>query len=444
MFVPILTDEPLLRAPAVNGGRGGAPWASVHVALVAPEGWTRGEVEAGLRELERVRRETDAASALLCGALPDDRDTVAAIARISGLSTREARKRRDIAAVARVMPSALAMLSLGAVSGEHVAALGPVAGKPGAETLLAGAGAIAPEELTRGVEQLRLAGEHGPDAARAQHAQRLLRFFAGPDGMIGMTGQFTPIEGTTLKTMLAALVNARWRAAHPDRAEVLGAHGGDTNAQRMADALLDVAGVPRCTPEGPPTAGPDPTTTVPPEASAESAETAVDPVDAPEGSITRVHTAKPAVIIVFDIDAWHARIAGHGPVPITTSLFDRTRNDLYFHFRNTRGEVLKFGHARRHPTTIQRLAIIARDQHCLYPGCHAPPDHCQIHHFDEVDQDHGTTDIDVLGLFCKPHHHHQHLHRRNLIVTREPDGTIAIRERATGVIVAQSTVFDRP
>ena len=46
-----------------------------------------------------------------------------------------------------------------------------------------------------------------------------------------------------MKNRLAAIVDAQWRKDHPERAKVLGGHADDTYDQRMADALLAMAGV---------------------------------------------------------------------------------------------------------------------------------------------------------------------------------------------------------
>lgn len=155
-----------------------------------------------------------------------------------------------------------------------------------------------------------------------------------------------------------------------------------------------------------------------------------------KSSGTVVKTSKPAVVIVFDVDRWKARIAGSSPIPITESLLDQARNDLYYCFENAVGEVLKFARARRDPTPIQRLVLVVRDEMCLYPGCHAPPEACDAHHINEVVKDKGRTDTDVMGLFCEAHH--RHIHLNDLVVKRNPDGSITIIERRTRAIVAST------
>ena len=550
-----------------NGeGRGAAPWADVRIGVIRPEGWSVHDLRLGIGELERLRRENEAAMALLVGAVPEGRDAAADLARSTGISNREARRRKRVADVVGKVDGALEKLANGSVSEEHIAALAPVADMPGASELLDGAESASPEEFANAVEQFRLSASCGDDMAKRQRARRALRFTSGPDGMIGLSGLLPPIEGTELKNRLAAVVDARWRAEHPERASVLGGHGGDTHEQRMADALLAMTGVANSAdlggassqgqqqrtasagkesreaqgPEGrssgrseqhtqpdqsnqpiqlnrpdqpdrrgqpeqreqtePPRSRDQPDQREQPEHSdrieqskrserteqteqvdradltdvvdflvfAQSrapAETSgpvetvptdrCDPgegtpsslrlefsaaptsMTAPAAPITVVKTAKPAVVIVFDVDRWQARLAGGRPIPITESLLDMARNDLYYCFKNTAGEVLKFARSRRDPTPVQRLALVVRDERCVYPGCHAPPEACDAHHTNEVVKDLGLTNVEVMALFCKAHH--RHIHLNDLIVIRETDGTITIKRRSTGAVVAQTT-----
>jgi hypothetical protein len=477
--------------------QGAAVWADIHVPVVEPVGWPVYHLRMGMRELERLRRENDAAMALLVGAMPESRDTVADIARNAGVSNREARRRKSVADVCGKVKGALEKLQSGDISNEHVSALAPVADMPGAASLLDDAASKSPEELTRDVEEFRLSSACGDDMAKRQRARRMLRFFTGPEGMIGINGLLPPVEGTELKNRLAAMVDAKWRADHPDRAKELGGHGGDTYDQRMADALLEIAGV-RSGPADSTTSsssstsavGSDSPNNVPseptqtpgstevkdhPEASARTtldslgnsgdagrpskavsltvglrlvglgepmvrgggSPPGVSRSNAPPGAgAITVKTGKPAVVIVFDVDKWKARIAGGGPLPITESLLDQARNDLYYCFKNVVGEVIKFGRSRRDPTPIQRLVLVVRDERCLYPGCHAPPDRCDAHHTNEVVKDNGNTDTDVMGLFCEAHH--RHIHLNDLVVKRNLDQSITIIERRTGAIVAST------
>jgi hypothetical protein len=108
-------DERISNDPTT--ARGGAVWAHVHVPVVSPVNWFIHEHHDALIELERIRRELDAATALVVGSMPDNRDSVANLSRTCGISNNEARRRRDVANVLGVLPEA----------GER---LGPAAGLP--------------------------------------------------------------------------------------------------------------------------------------------------------------------------------------------------------------------------------------------------------------------------------------------------------------------------
>ena len=383
------------------------PWAALRVPVVDPTEWTTDQVRSGLRSLERIRRETDAASALLVAALPENRDSVTDLARTIGVSAREARRRRDIATVIDSIPETQALLASGSVSTEHIVSLRPVIALPGVADLARSAIGTSPEAFGEQVQQFRLASEHGTDTAAQQHSLRRFRTYDGPEGMIGLSGLLPPEQGARLKATIAALVDARWKTEHPERARQLGGHGGDSHEQRAADALLELTGIVASNP-APHETGP-----------------------------TRVATAKPATVVVFDIDRYQAEMLDHGPVPVTESLFDETRRSLYVLYTNSTGEIVKFARTRREPSVSQRLALMVRDRHCTYPDCHAPPAACSVHHFDEWHLDNGHTDVEVMGLLCDQHH--RHVHVENLKVSREPDGSITIRDRENGAAVARAS-----
>ena len=56
-------------------------------------------------------------------------------------------------------------------------------------------------------------------------------------------------------------------------------------------------------------------------------------------------------------------------------------------------------------TETQRLALIARDGGCSFPGCDAPPAWCETHHIQDW-ADGGTTTLDNGTLICGYHHAH--------------------------------------
>ncbi|NKS43709.1 DUF222 domain-containing protein [Rhodococcus hoagii] len=74
------------------------------------------------------------------------------------------------------------------------------------------------------------------------------------------------------------------------------------------------------------------------------------------------------------------------------------------------GVPLNLGRTSRTVSKKQRRALIARDHGCAFPGCGAPPAHCEGHHITHW-ADGGPTDLDNLVLLCRYHHqllHHSH------------------------------------
>ena len=443
MFVSYCMEYPTIEEETA----GCDPWSLLAIPVVEPAGWTGSMVDAGLRSLDRLRGELEAASALLVGARPDDRDATAALSRLSGISNREARRRRAVAAVVAGVAGAADRLREGDVTVEHLASLRPVIDKPGVDALLAAAAGMSPEDFGRAVQQYRLSLEHGDDVTARQHAARSLRFSSGPDGMVRLTGLLPPLPGVTLRTMLEAIRDANYRREHPDRASVAGGHDEDSRDQRLADALLELA---RITPTR---AATPPSSETPVEGGSISlTRDASTDVDEPGGCKTGgnepdghptvpaeqppvdVTTSKPATVVVVNLERFQAELLNHGPIPITAPLFDHLKRDVYLCYVNEKGEVLKYVRGRRAPSLLQKLAVWARDLRCQYPGCDATAAMSQIHHVNEWLADQGFTDIDLLILLCWAHH--KHLHVNQLIAARENDGTVSIRIRATGELIA--------
>ncbi|SJM51816.1 HNH endonuclease [Actinomycetales bacterium JB111] len=76
--------------------------------------------------------------------------------------------------------------------------------------------------------------------------------------------------------------------------------------------------------------------------------------------------------------------------------------------------VLDVGRAQRiHPANMVR-AVIARDQHCQFPGCQSPPEYGEIHHALQWFKNTGPTDIEHGILLC--YHHHTYVHKRDITI----------------------------
>ncbi len=97
---------------------------------------------------------------------------------------------------------------------------------------------------------------------------------------------------------------------------------------------------------------------------------------------------------------------------------------------NGRSAILDVGMTTRNPPIGLAKAVIARDRHCRYVDCHAPPWMCEIHHRRPWNK-HGPTSLDNLGLLCW--YHHQQLHRQGahlLTVTKDDRWTLRVRKKA--------------
>ena len=72
------------------------------------------------------------------------------------------------------------------------------------------------------------------------------------------------------------------------------------------------------------------------------------------------------------------------------------------------GQPLWMGRNVRSATNAQWRALVARDHHCAFPGCHMKPAWCEAHHVEEYERDGGATNIENLALLCSHHHHLLH------------------------------------
>jgi hypothetical protein len=90
-------------------------------------------------------------------------------------------------------------------------------------------------------------------------------------------------------------------------------------------------------------------------------------------------------------------------------------------------EILDAGRATRTFTAAQVRAIVARDRHCIWPGCDTPAAWCEAHHVHHW-IDGGPTSVDNGVLLCGRHHDRIHLYGHAII--KKPDGhyTVDLRK----------------
>ncbi len=83
--------------------------------------------------------------------------------------------------------------------------------------------------------------------------------------------------------------------------------------------------------------------------------------------------------------------------------------------------VMATGRGTTPVSRAMRDAVITRDQHCRFPGCHAPARWTDIHH---VIPRPGPTDITNLLCLCR--RHHRLVHANGWTQTLHPDGTYVL------------------
>ena len=93
--------------------------------------------------------------------------------------------------------------------------------------------------------------------------------------------------------------------------------------------------------------------------------------------------------------------AGRPPDATLADLFAGARLQRVLHTRD--GAVLAMGRTVRLATPAQKDALIARDLHCVIPGCAVPGEHCQVHQIIPWAAG-GPTDLDNMTLLCVRHH----------------------------------------
>ncbi|HET6818787.1 MAG TPA: DUF222 domain-containing protein [Mycobacteriales bacterium] len=89
-------------------------------------------------------------------------------------------------------------------------------------------------------------------------------------------------------------------------------------------------------------------------------------------------------------------------------------------------EILDAGRTVRTFTAAQLRAIVARDRHCIWTGCDAPPGWCDGHHIRHW-ADGGSTDIDNGVLLCGRHHDRVHNGHHAIVKTPEERYAVDLR-----------------
>ena len=232
------------------------------------------------------------------------------------------------------------------------------------------------DEFARTVKrhQQEVADDDGQSLLDRQRKNRKARIFESPEsGMFVLTGEFDQITGARIATALTAKERKLWHQEDPKARR--------TPQQRMADALAELILQP---------AGDD-------------------------------KSQGTDLLVIADYDVLtqqlgNPRLADGSAIPVTELHRLALEANLLPSIFDAKAQQMRLGRRLRTASEAQRIALIARDQHCI--GCEANPLWCRAHHIIWW-RDGGTTDLDNLVLVCDDCHHKIHDHGWQ--VHRNPD-----------------------
>ncbi len=284
-------------------------------------------------------------------------------------SKREAK--RDVESAARLaeLPATSEALASGEIPPGHARLIARASGESTIdETVLVQAANTEPfDEFARTVKrhQQDQAVDDGQSLLDRQRKNRKARIFESPEsGMFVLTGEFDQITGARIATALTAKERQLWHREDPKSRR--------TPQQRMADALAELI----CEPAG-------------------------------DGK-----SAGTDLLVIADFDTIkqqldNPRLADGSPIPIVELHRLALEANLLPSIFDTKAQDMWLGRKQRTASEAQRVALIARDQHCI--GCGANPLWCRAHHIVWWSKN-GPTDVDNLVLVCDDCHHKIHDH----------------------------------
>jgi hypothetical protein len=250
-------------------------------------------------------------------------------------------------------------------------------------TLLDAARALGPRELRRAVGHWKDVAdrERSVHEARERFERRGLHASPTFEGMVRVDGNLDPETGQTLLTALQAVVDDWTRSGIPD---------SRTPTQRRADAL---GGICR-----------------------QWLDSSSRPFVAGE---------RPHVTVTMDLDALEGRAGRRCDLDdagrITPEAARRLACDASVARVIMKGSSEPLDMGRRTPVVpaALRRAVVARDEHCRFPGCDRPHSWCDAHHIEHW-ADGGHTKLTNLVLLCRPHHRAVHDGFRILMADGQP------------------------
>ena len=220
-------------------------------------------------------------------------------------------------------------------------------------------------------------GDDGQALLERQRQRRSARIFESPEtGMFVLSAQFDRITGTRTATALTAKERELWHREDPNQR--------CTPTQRMADALTELI----C------------------DEPHDNTNTTNDKTN----KANKTKRQGTNLLVLADFDAIkqqlvNARLADGTPIPVTELRELAVGANILPSIFNTETQNLWLGRSRRTASEAQRIALTARDEHCI--GCQANPLWCRAHHIIWWSHD-GKTDFNNLLLVCDGCHHKIH------------------------------------
>ena len=282
-------------------------------------------------------------------------------------SKREAK--RDVESATRLaeLPATSEALASGEIPQGHARLIARASGEGSIdEALLVEAANTQPfDEFARTVKrhQQDQADDDGQSLLDRQRTKRKARIFESADsGMFVLTGEFDQITGARIATALTAKERKLWHREDPKARR--------TPQQRMADALAELI----CEPAG-------------------------------DGK-----SAGTDLLVIADFDVIkqqldNPRLADGSAIPVVELHRLALEANLLPSIFDTKAQEMWLGRKQRTASEAQRVALTARDQHCI--GCKANPLWCRAHHIIWWSKN-GPTDVDNLVLVCDDCHHKIH------------------------------------
>jgi uncharacterized protein DUF222 len=319
-----------------------------------------------------------------------------------GLSHAEASKQAKQAAALTEMPAVRAALSRGELSTSALTELSEVRGVH-PEAFAGDEQELVEVALTRPVRELRrvvgtwsarIDAETALAHAEHLHERRWLAITPGVGGMGRVRGELDPESTETVMTAIRAVAD-RWVKSGPT--------DGRTYAQRMVDGLGEVC---RQFLDG--------------------------------GSRSGPGLERPHVSVLVDLESLQRRAGRICELESTAVIHPEAARRLACDAGVSRiitkgpSEPLDVGRKTPVVPSAFRRALVVRDRGCSFPGCHAPPSHCDAHHIKHW-ADGGETSLANTGLLCRRHHRLVHEGGFTMeltdsgLVFRRPDGTVINR-----------------